>query len=103
MNDNIESKRQRGGTMDRIERINQAGTAYLIAETDYSSLRIMGGVGRKVRDAKEAAQKARDELVAVFQESGYTVEELEELEHLTMPDGSPVLGYGIIDVLKRYA
>ena len=86
--------------MERIERINQAGTSYLIAETDYSSLRIMGSVGRKLRDAKATAQKARDELVSVFLESGYT---LEELEHMTMPDGTPVLGYGSIDILKQYA
>ncbi len=84
--------------MERIERINEAGTAYLIAETDLTSIRLMGAVGRKYRAAREAAEAARDHLVAVFKESGYT---LEELEKIKMPDGSPALGYGIIDVLKN--
>ena len=59
--------------MDRIERINEAGTAYLIAETDLSSVRLMGSVGRKYKAAKEAAVAARDNLVAVFKESGLTI------------------------------
>ncbi len=84
--------------MDRLNRINEAGTAYLIAETDLSSIRLMGAVGRKYREAKQAAEAARDNLVAVFKESGYTLDELAEL---TMPDGSPALGYGILDVLKN--
>ena len=84
--------------MERINRINEAGTAYLIAETDLSSIRLMGAVGRKYRDAKEKAETARDNLVAVFKESGFT---LEELEAARMPDGSPALGYGILDVLKN--
>ena len=84
--------------MERLNRINEAGTAYLIAETDLNSIRLMGAVGRKYRTAKEAAEAARDNLVAVFKESGYT---LEELETLRMPDGSPALGYGILDVLKN--
>ena len=84
--------------MERLNRINEAGTAYLIAETDLSSIRLMGAVGRKYREAKQAADAARDNLVAVFKESGYT---LEELANLTMPDGTPALGYGILDVLKN--
>ena len=72
--------------MDRLNRINEAGTEYLIAETDLTSSRLMGSVGRKYREAKEKAEAARDNLVAVFKESGYT---LEELEALRMPDGSP--------------
>ena len=84
--------------MERLNRINEAGTAYLIAETDLNSIRLMGAVGRKYRAAKEAAEAARDNLVAVFKESGYT---LEELVTLRMPDGSPALGYGILDVLKN--
>ena len=84
--------------MERLNRINEAGTAYLIAETDLNSIRLMGAVGRKYRAAKEAAEAARDNLVAVFKESGYT---LEELETWRMPDGSPALGYGILDVLKN--
>ena len=84
--------------MDRLNRINEAGTAYLIAETDLSSIRLMGAVGRKYREAKQAADAARDNLVTVFRESGYT---LEELENMTMPDGTPALGYGILDVLKN--
>ena len=36
--------------MDRINRINEAGTAYLIAETDLNSIRLMGAVGRKYRE-----------------------------------------------------
>ncbi len=84
--------------MERIERINEAGTAYLIAETDLSSIRLMGDVGRKYREAKETAEAARDYLIAVFKESGFT---LEELAAARMPDGSPALGYGIIDVLKN--
>ena len=84
--------------MERIERINEAGTAYLIAETDLSSIRLMGAVGRKYREAKETAEAARDHLIAVFKESGFT---LEELAAARMPDGSPALGYGIIDVLKN--
>ncbi len=84
--------------MERLNRINEAGMAYLIAETDLSSVRLMGAVGRKFRDAKETAEAARDHLVAVFKESGYTLEELAEMR---MPDGSPALGYGIIDVLKN--
>ena len=73
--------------MERLNRINEAGTAYLIAETDLNSIRLMGAVGRKYRAAKEAAESARDNLVAVFKESGYT---LEELEALRMPDGNTV-------------
>ena len=84
--------------MERLNRINEAGTAYLIAETDLSSIRLMGAVGRKYREAKQAAEAARDNLVAVFKESGYT---LEELANLTMQDGTPALGYGILDVLKN--
>jgi len=84
--------------MERIERSNEAGTAYLIAETDLSSIRLMGAVGRKYREAKETAEAARDHLIAVFKESGFT---LEELAAARMPDGSPALGYGIIDVLKN--
>ncbi|MBR1760383.1 MAG: hypothetical protein IJ812_01235 [Schwartzia sp.] len=84
--------------MDRINRINEAGTAYLIAETDLNSIRLMGAVGRKYKAAKETAEAARDNLVAVFKESGYT---LDELAALRMPDGSPALGYGILDVLKN--
>ena len=45
--------------MERLNRINEAGTAYLIAETDLSSIRLMGSVGRKYRDAKEKAEAAR--------------------------------------------
>ena len=47
---------------------------------------------------KQAAEAARDNLVAVYKESGYT---LDELAGLTMPDGSPALGYGLLDVLKN--
>ncbi len=84
--------------MDRIRRINEAGTAYLIAETDFSSLRFMGGVGRKLREARERAQAARAHLAEVFRESGYT---LEELAGMRRPDGTSALEYGILDVLKQ--
>ena len=84
--------------MERINRINEAGTAYLIAETDLSSIRLMGAVGNKYRKAKAAAEAARDHLVSVFKESGYS---LDELAAMRAPDGSPVLGYGIYDVLKN--
>ena len=84
--------------MERIEKINQAGTAYLIAETDFTSMRLMGSVGKKIRNAKLAAEAARAELVNVFKESGYT---LDELEKLRTPDGNPALVYGILEVLKR--
>ena len=84
--------------MERLNRINEAGTAYLIAETDLSSIRLMGAVGRKYREAREKAEAARDQLVAVFKESGYSLDELAEAR---MPDGSPALGYGILDVLKN--
>ncbi len=84
--------------MENIDRINEAGTAYLIAETDLSSCRLMGSVGRKYREAHNKAKTALDALVTAFKESGYT---LEELENLTTEDGSPALGYGILDILKN--
>lgn len=84
--------------MERIERINNAGIAYLMAETEFSSMRLMGSVGKKVRDAKRAAEAARDELVQVFRESGYT---LDEVEAMRTEDGRPLLVYGIADVLKK--
>ena len=46
--------------MERLNRINEAGTAYLIAETDLNSIRLMGAVGRKYRAAKEAAEQAAE-------------------------------------------
>ncbi len=84
--------------MERINRINEAGTAYLIAETDLSSIRLMGAVGRKYREAYAAAKAAKENLITVFKESGYS---LEELASMRASDGSPVLGYGILDILKN--
>lgn len=84
--------------MNYIEEINEKGIACLMTENELNMLRITGHSGLKLRAAQKAARAARDELMLIFNASGYSVDQLEMMKD---ENGSHVLTYGIADIIRQ--
>ena len=84
--------------MNFIAALNDAGTACLLAESEVAMQRMMGGFGRRMRNATEAREAALKRLFETLRTSGYTIVALEALrdEH-----GDSPLAYGVLEILKR--
>jgi len=84
--------------MDTVEKINQLTLEFMMAESEVSACRMLGGVGRKMNSYQEKLKQVKEEIRETFKASGCTIKQLEELYN---PDGSPALVYGAADVLHR--
>lgn len=84
--------------MDFIDEINRAGIACLIAESEVTMQRMMGGFGSRKKKAVETYEAALRHLFDTLRSSGYTVDELAALRN---ENGRPPFDYGVIEILKR--
>ena len=84
--------------MEFIEEINRAGTACLMAENEVAVQRMMGGLGRRMREATEAHETALREMFSVLRASGFTIAQLDSLRD---DAGASPLAYGVMEILKR--